>query len=277
MKKGRARAGKIAGFMAVLGGAALLLAPAAAQAQTGPIYFTPKIMYSHQMSDGFDATGKFSGFELNSGKYSGSDKTDNTFGGGLAIGYDFGEVGDFPVRTELEYLIRSRSEAKYPTKRTSSSASGISFIDSDYRTEATVQTVFANVYFDFRNDSAFTPYIGAGLGGANVKGELKSKHTGQMYNTNNGRGYTLDNDFDGSHESWNFAWNLSAGASYRFTDSVALDLSYRYSDFGEVEYGTHGFQLYDMADGSHIGGYGGKAKSDLTAHEVILGVRISAF
>ncbi len=276
------KVGKITAFAAALGGAAILLAPGAVRAQEGgPVYLTPKLMYSHQMTDNFKASESFEGFGNFSGRYSGSNESGDTFGGGLAVGYDFGAAGGVPVRAELEYLIRGRSDTEYPTKRTSY-LNAFNYSDSSYESQATVQTLFANFYYDFRNDTAFTPYIGAGLGGANVKGELKSKHRGTITHYPSNHVYPdVSTDFNGSHESWNFAWNLSAGAAYQFTDSIALDLSYRYSDMGAVEYGTHWYTLVGATDvitgDTDMGHYGGKAEADLTAHEVILGLRISAF
>ncbi len=263
-------------FPAILAGAVLLLAPAAALAQMGgPVYFTPKILYSHQMIGDFQARESFPGFTIGSGQYSGSSQSDDAYGGGLAVGYDFGATGALPVRAELEYLLRSRSSTQYPTK-TTANVDPFNYMDTSYEAYATAQTVFANLYYDFRNDTAFTPYIGAGLGGAYVKGELNTRHTGQALIPGEFNYQPNSAKYGGSHNTWNFAWNLNAGAAYHLTDNVALDLSYRYSDLGTVEYGTYGYEARNAA-GDKVGGYSGKAEADLATHEVILGLRISAF
>ena len=68
---------------------------------------------------------------------------------------------------------------------------------------ASLTTVLGNVYFDWKNDSIFTPYIGAGAG----YGWIDADH---------GMGD------DG------FAYALMAGASVDLSESIAVDLGYRY-------------------------------------------------
>jgi opacity protein-like surface antigen len=66
-------------------------------------------------------------------------------------------------------------------------------------------TVLGNLYFDWANDSAFTPYLGAGLG------------------------YGWVNDTPSGDES-GFAYGLAAGVAMTLTDSVDLDVGYRFRD-----------------------------------------------
>ena len=46
-------------------------------------------------------------------KYKGSDKSDTVFGAGLAVGYDFYQHYNVPVRTEVEFYGRGNAESKY--------------------------------------------------------------------------------------------------------------------------------------------------------------------
>ncbi|MGB8314227.1 MAG: outer membrane beta-barrel protein [Aestuariivirga sp.] len=66
-------------------------------------------------------------------------------------------------------------------------------------------TVLGNLYFDWANDSAFTPYAGAGLG------------------------YGWVNDTPSGNES-GIAYGLAAGVAMKLTDSVDLDVGYRFRD-----------------------------------------------
>jgi opacity protein-like surface antigen len=65
--------------------------------------------------------------------------------------------------------------------------------------------VLGNVYFDWKNDSMFTPYVGAGIG----------------YGWASGAGF---NDSEG------IAAGLAAGVSVDMTTNLALDVGYRFRD-----------------------------------------------
>ncbi len=89
--------------------------------------------------------------------------------------------------------------------------------------EARSWDVMANGYVDLGNYSGFTPYVGAGLGVANVR-------------------YTVDTDL-GQYKSegdYRFAWALMAGVSIDVASNVKLDLGYRYGviDGGEIVSGN---------------------------------------
>jgi opacity protein-like surface antigen len=66
-------------------------------------------------------------------------------------------------------------------------------------------TVLGNVYFDWKNDSAFTPYIGGGLG----------------------YGYAYG---DGYADDTGLALGLAAGVSIDMTSNLAADFGYRFRD-----------------------------------------------
>lgn len=305
-----------------LAGAAALCANAPAEAQQRPIepyYFTPKITYSHTKMDSMDTKGHVTGdFWMHEneglGRFNGGDKTDSTIGGGAAIGYDFGAYSEYPIRMELEYLHRGNVNGDYKmqqtmNKYTDDGPGGLNQSWNSYSLKSTIQTVMLNAYLDFPTETPFTPYVGAGLGGAYVD----SKLTGVSYgNISADPGYYVsDPSMDGvkahagsynfrpkgQQNSWNFAWQVSAGASYQFTDNLAFDLSYRYSDFGTADFGTK--RLHVTGDrsnedyvppvgaaeptpgtntnGAELGTMVHKGKIDLSAHEVIFGLRITAF
>jgi outer membrane autotransporter protein len=67
-------------------------------------------------------------------------------------------------------------------------------------------TVLGNMYFDWANSSAFTPYIGAGLG----------------YGWANGTGGAVDDS--------GLAMGLAAGVAVDLTSNVAVDAGYRFRD-----------------------------------------------
>lgn len=93
-------------------------------------------------------------------------------------------------------------------------------------------SILINGYIDFVNDSPFTPFVTAGLGGAYVKlNDLKIPgEWGPGYNGND----TV------------FAYQVGAGVGYALTPQVTLDVKYRYfatadPDFDgtDMEYASH--------------------------------------
>lgn len=89
-------------------------------------------------------------------RYKGGDDHDTVFSGGIAAGYDFYPQFSIPVRTELEFYARGKADTKYNLYKDDWS-------HDDLKSEVSVNTLMLNAYYDFRNDSAFTPWVSAGL------------------------------------------------------------------------------------------------------------------
>ncbi len=162
-----------------------------------------------------------------------SSESANTIGGALFVGYDFYPKFDLPLRAELEYTLRSDFHSEF-------SAGNVS---ADYKFNA--QTLLANVYYDFHNSSAFTPYVGAGLGFGFLK---------ESIDVNIG---TLG--ADDSRSATTFAWQLGVGVAYAFNDNLSADLGYRY-----ISYGTSNGDIANSDVSSYASG-----------HEFALGLRFS--
>jgi outer membrane autotransporter protein len=84
-----------------------------------------------------------------------------------------------------------------------------------------MNTYMLNGYYDFHNESAFTPYVSASIGLANLKLENKT--------------YEGDDSDQISHSANNFAWGLEAGVKYDVNTNLAVDLSYKYINAGKVD------------------------------------------
>ncbi|HAL7208613.1 TPA: outer membrane beta-barrel protein, partial [Escherichia coli] len=102
-----------------------------------------------------------SGDEEETSKYKGGDDHDTVFSGGIAAGYDFYPQFSIPVRTELEFYARGKADSKYNVDKDSWSGG---YWRDDLKNEVSVNTLMLNAYYDFRNDSAFTPWVSAGIG-----------------------------------------------------------------------------------------------------------------
>jgi opacity protein-like surface antigen len=70
-------------------------------------------------------------------------------------------------------------------------------------------TVMGNVYFDWKNESAFTPYVGAGIGYGWVNGPI--------FPGNNG-----------------LALGANAGVAVDLTSNLAVDVGYHFRDIGST-------------------------------------------
>lgn len=118
--------------------------------------------------------------------------------------------------------------------------------------EIDIFTGMANLYLQAGNFHGFTPYVGGGIGFAHVR-----MHEYVGFNPN---GHS--NTFNDKNQT-NFAWNLTAGASYDVWENMSVDANYRYLNFGEIGTGL------DPA-----GSLPGTVEFDeLTAHEVRVGLR----
>lgn len=106
-----------------------------------------------------------SGDEEETSKYKGGDDHDTVFSGGIAAGYDFYPQFSIPVRTELEFYARGKADSKYNVDKDSWSGG---YWRDDLKNEVSVNTLMLNAYYDFRNDSAFTPWVSAGIGYARI-------------------------------------------------------------------------------------------------------------
>ncbi len=134
----------------------------------------------------------------------------NTIGGGVFVGYDFYPMHQIPVRAEVEYAIRTNSETEWDSKVIGAIPAGAASLKGQWN----LQTLFLNAYWDFHNDTAFTPYIGGGIGMGFIqsKYEVNAPGLSDSYNETN----TV------------FAWNAGAGVAYAITDNLSADLAYRF-------------------------------------------------
>lgn len=145
-------------------------------AETG-IYVAPKFMFDIPQANYLEKNHSGSG---------GSYRDTTGVGGAFAVGYDFSTLFEVPVRTELEYAIRTDAKFKF---------------DGRNRVAEHPQSFFANVYYDFDNSTDFTPYVGGGIGMA----VIGDSNTNFAWNVGGGIAYDLAAD-----------WKLDLG--YRYVD-----------------------------------------------------------
>lgn len=214
--------------------AIFLALPSAALAEGTGLYLAPKFLMSMQNTGTVSRSWSLAG--------SGVDEYSQfTLGGAFAVGMDFWPQQMLPLRLEIEGALRGNSEKKWDDR-------GVYV--SDVKGLWNNTTIFANVFWDFHNESAFTPYIGGGIG-------LALNYTGYEATLANGNKVSMDDRFT------NFAWNAGAGVSFDVNDIVAIDASYRFVGLGYNELSTT------------VDGIKGEIANEPYNNEFMLGVRLN--
>ena len=183
-----------------------LALPGMAAAEGTGMYLAPKFLMSIQSTVNTERTDALAGSGVDS--YS-----QFTLGGAFALGYDFWPQQMLPLRAEIEFALRGNNE-----KTWSDGGQYINEVKGTWNSS----TLFANLFWDFHNDTAFTPYVGAGLG-------MAFNYVGYDFTDNNGNKFSADDRFT------NFAWNVGAGVAYNFNENFAVDASYRFVGLGYNE------------------------------------------
>ncbi|MBC8018706.1 MAG: porin family protein [Verrucomicrobia bacterium] len=145
-------------------------------------------------------------------------------------GYSLSAVGGVEfnngLRLEGELTFKSAEMDKFTSGGT---------VNSDL----SVLAALASGYFDFKNTSPFTPYVGGGLGVATV-------YVGRITNST---GFLLSNKDDDTV----FAYQIGTGVGINVGSNVTLDLGYRY-------FGTTDPEFNDF-------------KAEFDSHNLLAGVR----
>lgn len=194
--------------------------PCLANAEGTGFYLAPKFLMSIQDTGTVSRSSALAGSGVD-------DYSQFTLGGALAMGIDLWQQQMIPLRMEIEVALRGNGEKKWDDR-------GVNL--SEVKGVWNNTTLFANLFWDFHNESDFTPYIGGGLG-------LAFNYTGYDLTTNNGDKISIDD------RQTNFAWNAGAGVSYAFNDVLTVDASYRFTGLGYNEVSTNYLgRKYEIGD-----------------------------
>jgi Opacity protein and related surface antigens len=170
---------------------------------------------------------------------------DDTWMIGVGAGYKMNDY--FRADVTLDYEFQS------DFKGTVTCVTGCTGATAHAKTDLEVFTTLVNAYVDLGTYSGITPYVGGGIGAAYLK---TGKITSDLGKAGNG------------DDQWNFAWALTAGASYAFTDRLALDVNYRYLNLGEASLGKVTTPCLCEASAK---------TSTIDAHEIRVGLRYTMF
>src|SRR6185437_11570319 len=191
---------------------------------------------------------------------------DTSFKTGFVLGGNAGVEWGNGLRTELELAFRQNNSKKHAhlkthfhshflTYTTSTTDGGVTTLSTSDRSRDSevpanlrlrAWSLMANAWYDFDLGLPVTPYVGGGIGLAQVKisGDLAGR---RLFEKNDSV----------------FAWQVGAGVSMPISDTTKLFLDYRYF----------------AADNAHLklepGYNGGSINADFNSHSLMVGVRFN--
>ena len=162
------------------------------------------------------------------------------FGVDAALGYDFGSF-----RSDVEFTFMS-SKAVFDVDK--DDRRGVNVVADD---TLTILALTANAWYDLDTGTAWTPYIGIGVGATNLSVQLSEG--------------TDDDDryFDGT--GWGFAYQAGVGVAFEVLNGFSLTAGYQFFGTLETEVLDEGQSTADDDDSS--------VSPTLMAHGVQLGMR----
>jgi hypothetical protein len=123
----------------------------------------------------------------------------------------------------------------------------------------------ANGFYDF-NWNGWSPYLGAGIGAANVN--LERTVTVDVFTVTPTPVLVDTFGFRADDDEWAFAWQLMAGVAFPVSDQLAIDVGYRYfrADGADVNFEFEDNFVVDPA-------FGFESEVDFDQHLVTVGLR----
>ena len=178
----------------------------------GLSFLSAPILANDYSTKGSYFTGSIGGSGIGDIEVSGV-SSDIEFGTGLGLdlgyGYDFGNV-----RVEGNW-VRGQSD------RTS-------WLGYTVLSETTIDSILGSVYYDFREDKQWSPFIGASLGTTNV-------------------------DFDGASDS-GFSYGIGYGVSYKTSDNVDVFIKGQTTVIPELTFATVNNSTVKILNGNYSNG-----------------------
>ena len=166
---------------------------------------------------------------------------------GLTVGYALRHA---PLRLELEYSHRNNEYDDNDVWRPLGGNSPAKLAEFDGLTmdgmpgaggsvsnrleDIESHDVFFNVYYDYKTDSRWTPYVGAGLGWSGTEADIRLR-------------FVRDNDvaiesargtvssLESSVDDGLFGWQLLLGMDYAVDERLSAGVRFRYAQFGKFK------------------------------------------
>jgi len=217
-------------------------------------YLRGDIGYSNQLVDSldnvlYDAVGVAS-----------VDNISKDFDGGPTFGVGVGYKFNNWFRADLTGEYRSKTDFSGLDIITIP-ADPFPVVPNYYDAKKSEWLILANGYLDVGTWHGITPFVGAGVGAANI--EISGFTDIGIGSISGGPAVA----YGGDHDEWNFAWAVHAGLGFEVTEAFTVELAYRYLDLGDARSGdliaSDGTNTIDNP----------MIFEDITSHDVKLGVR----
>lgn len=172
---------------------------------------------------------------------------DSSYSNGLGFGLVFGKSYDNNLRIEGELGYRSNDLDSFSDSGESFAATG----------DISAFSFLFSTYYDLVNPTRFTPYLGAGLGGAYVNLDAR----------------LIDpalEDLVFSDETMALAYQLGGGLACKLTRELTLDLGYRYFSTANLKLKDQDTETVDD-NGNPLNSF----ETDYSAHNISLGLRLA--
>jgi opacity protein-like surface antigen len=141
----------------------------------------------------------------------------------------------------------------------------VGFGADNYTARKSEILVLANAYVDLGTWWCITPFIGAGIGAAQVN-IMGFRDDGII---TGGAAPNVTYFADGSQ--WNFAWAVHAGLAYKVTPNVTLEMAYHFVDMGTGQTGLpHNFSGGAIVPASANAPF---SFNTITSHDLTIGMR----
>jgi opacity protein-like surface antigen len=192
--------------------------------------------------------------------YDTADSVDNVhreFTGALFIAGGIGYQINNWFRVDATGEYRSKSEFNGADLYT---VAGLGTFPDVYTAKKSEYVALVNAYIDLGSWHGISPFVGAGVGAANV-------NISAFTDIGVGAAGFPSIAFGEEHDEWNLAWAVYAGLGFDVTDNFTMELAYRYLDMGDGASGN--LVAYDGTDNFD----NPMEFNDITSHDVKVGFR----
>jgi len=147
-------------------------------------------------------------------------ESDVSGGSGFAVGFDWQKFG-WSVRSEIDYNLTYRFD--YDARPALSTTTGFG-LENNLRTHA----FMVNAYYDIKNRTRWTPYLGVGVGLARNESNVKYTELAEIPGKRQQNQSTVQN---------NLLWSAGLGVRYALTERWSVETGYRFMNFGKTKVG----------------------------------------